>query len=165
MLSIWPPPLSIRASGAAITLAHDFHITTSQSSCDLLDRAMERYDKVIVATSVGPPSDWTAPGAGTLSTLALVVASCSSTVAPDTVYNYSLTVTNGSATASAPSLFGAIYALETFSQLVYLAPPPGKGLVLQTAELAVIDAPQFSWRGLMVDTGRRYFAPSLMRAS
>lgn len=51
----------------------------------------------------------------------------------------------------ANSVYGALYGLETFVQLV----PRATG-TLQHTSIHIKDAPKFSWRGLMLDSGRRF---------
>jgi len=66
-------------------------------------------------------------------------------------YAYSLRVApSGAVTVDAPGAFGAVYAFETLAQLIH-----GDSLV--HSEVAIEDAPAFDWRGIMIDTGRRFF--------
>ena len=105
------------------------------------------------------------PNASSLSTVVVeVVCNQDLIPGPNTNYSYNLSVAAGPAAfISAPSVFGAIYGLETFSQLVFKSDQSGRTLFLPTARVAVLDEPQWSWRGLMVDPGRRFFPMPLMR--
>jgi hypothetical protein len=87
--------------------------------------------------------------------LEISVADNDESLGINTDYSYTLNVSEGGvqATVTAPTIYGAMYALETFAQLVDVE----RG-VLTTASVHVADAPQYKWRGLLVDTGRR-FAP------
>ena len=68
-----------------------------------------------------------------------------------TPYAYTLNVaSNGAVTVSAPGAFGAVYAFESLSQLIH-------GDVIVHSEITIEDAPQFNWRGIMIDAGRRFF--------
>jgi hypothetical protein len=92
-----------------------------------------------------------------------------------TDYSYTLTVTpidpgpgavTVMATVSATSIYGAMYALETFAQLVeFVAFSDHRGgvaAVLSHSSIRVVDAPDHVWRGLLVDTGRRFAPISLL---
>ena len=70
--------------------------------------------------------------------------------------SYVLRVPNSGdpATLRAPTLWGALRGLETFSQLVGLNPQQQYGIA--SAPLLVTDAPAYSHRGLMIDSGRRF---------
>ena len=78
----------------------------------------------------------------------------------DTRYNYTLDITADGkhAVARAASIYGAMYAMESFVQLIDL-----KSGQLLASEVAIVDAPQYSWRGLMIDAGRRFFPVPLVK--
>ncbi|KAJ2948338.1 hypothetical protein O0L34_g7577 [Tuta absoluta] len=80
----------------------------------------------------------------------------------DTDESYSLSVqpkrsTDGPMIAriSASSFCGARHGLETLLQLIWLDSYSGSLLMLEAAE--VEDSPQFSYRGLLLDTARNFF--------
>eukprot|EP00911_Craspedida_sp_UC1_P001200 UC1_evm2s907 len=50
------------------------------------------------------------------------------------------------------SVYGCLYAMESFLQLI----DSDKGEIVHS-RIEVIDAPDYAWRGLMLDTGRRFF--------
>nr|QBG82661.1 hexosaminidase [Heortia vitessoides] len=63
---------------------------------------------------------------------------------------------------TARSFCGARHGFETLSQLVWLDPYANSLLILEAA--TVDDAPRFSYRGLLLDTSRNYFAlPEILR--
>jgi len=76
----------------------------------------------------------------------------------DTDYSYSLSIDAGETEGviTARSVYGALYGLESFSQLAAAGALPG-------ADIQITDAPQYSWRGLMIDAGRRFFPVPLVR--
>lgn len=57
---------------------------------------------------------------------------------------------------SAHSFCGARHAFETLSQIIWLDPYAGSLLILEAA--TVVDAPKFSFRGLLLDTSRNFFS-------
>ena len=66
--------------------------------------------------------------------------------------SYTLTVTPVGATIDAPTVPGALHALETLVQLVQ---PSSSGGFLLPA-VTITDSPRFRWRGLMIDCGRHF---------
>lgn len=72
--------------------------------------------------------------------------------------SYELKVnTNGKATISAKSSIGVLRALETFTQLFYTY-SKGRGFYTPYAPVDIKDAPQFTHRGIMLDTARVYYS-------
>lgn len=74
----------------------------------------------------------------------------------DTNTAYSLNVSASSAAISAANVFGALHALETFSQLISYVWQTDS-YVIEGVPLAIADGPRFAWRGLLVDTARHYY--------
>ncbi|RUO96283.1 Chitobiase/beta-hexosaminidase domain 2-like protein, partial [Jimgerdemannia flammicorona] len=72
--------------------------------------------------------------------------------------SYSLNIlANGNAgSIQAKTVWGALRALETFSQLVQ-GHVDKKGLFVARAPVTIEDAPVYSHRGLMLDTSRNYY--------
>ena len=71
---------------------------------------------------------------------------------------YRLEVTPEKVTLSAPNPLGVLHGLQTFLQLVQNTP---QGFAV--ASVVIDDAPRFPWRGLMIDTGRHFMPPSVIR--
>ena len=80
----------------------------------------------------------------------------------ETDYSYELTVRNATAELRAPSVFGAIYGLESFAQMLQPSSADGTVLVLPHDSIAIRDAPVYRWRGVMLDVGRRFFPVDLL---
>ena len=98
-----------------------------------------------------------------IQTIAIVVGA-DVTLSNSTNYSYALSlnksVSSGTtlvATAATP--FGVAYALETLAQL--LASDDGQ---IGCGELVIRDAPAFVHRGLMIDTGRRFYPVPLVKS-
>ena len=99
-------------------------------------------------------------GGGTLSGIIVKVEDASEE-APQlgTDESYSLTIdtqhgNNGFITA--PTIYGALRGLETFSQLVYFDFDTATYRLSVGLPLSIHDAPRFSHRGLMIDTARHF---------
>lgn len=97
--------------------------------------AARRYSKVLFAR----------PGRGFVVTV---------TYADETDESYELHVDETGATINATSKWGALRGLATLRQLVFRRGP--KRCVVR-APWRVVDRPSFTWRGVMIDTGRRFY--------
>ena len=65
------------------------------------------------------------------------------------------------ATITTPTQWGALKALETFSQLVHAR---GEGVhSLPAPPIKVTDRPRFGYRGLMIDTSRRFLTVTAIK--
>eukprot|EP00040_Diaphanoeca_grandis_P022439 m.120539 g.120539 ORF g.120539 m.120539 type:complete len:571 (-) comp28809_c0_seq2:2399-4111(-) len=165
--AVWPPPqrIALGSGNTPMALTHDFAIkwadetfTTSRSS-SRLDRAMLRYNRLVVPPRTA--SSRAAIGAAgshiMIQSLFVQVGNLSeASLSMDTSYNYTLTITGVSQQNNlihADTIYGAMYAMETFAQLIDIETG-----TFPTSSVSVTDAPDYPWRGLMVDTGRR-FAP------
>ena len=100
---------------------------------------------------------------GTLSSVKVCVRSPDETLGAGTNESYSLIVPAASAPAvvaaaliDASSVFGAMHALESLAQLVEVRAAPNAAAVIPSAPVKIIDAPRYSFRGVMIDSGRHY---------
>ena len=75
-----------------------------------------------------------------------------------TSHAYNLTIQGAHGNISADTVYGAIYGLETFNQLLVR----GKA-ELEFCNIIIRDHPRYQHRGLMIDTGRRFFPLPLMK--
>jgi len=81
--------------------------------------------------------------------------------------SYTLEIPAGSAataTATAKTVYGALRALETFSQLVSFDFDSNSYVLTGGVPYSIEDAPRFAHRGLMVDTARHYQPLASIRA-
>lgn len=165
---LWPLPLHMDAEGPPLPLHDSFAIThdgVARGSSARLPATVARFMRTVAALrSAAPPLRRS--GSGSLRQLTVVVADLADADAPPTVrtdYSYTLRVgLAGNATLAAPSVFGAIYGLESFVHLLQPQPSLNNALALPHAAIEIRDAPQYRWRGVMVDTGRRFFPVSLL---
>lgn len=76
----------------------------------------------------------------------------------DESYSLDIIVSAGDVQArvSASTVWGALYGMETFSQLVET------GGVLRTIPLSVTDGPRFPWRGILLDTSNHFISISVI---
>ena len=136
-MSIWPPPRSFTASGPQLALSPDITIHHSFAS-SRLERIKARYLPLLTAAAV-------TTSAPSLHAIHLNVTDFNERLDDRTCYNYSLHVSDDAARIESCSIFGAAYALEGLVQLA------GRDGMLPHSAITIHDAPQYGWRGLMID--------------
>ena len=157
------------AAGAVChVLPPDFTIAASGASCPLLAAAMGRYAAMVSGANgptVTPP-----PGASQLAALAVEVApgGCDVALAFGVNEYYELSVAAGGAVLRAPTVWGALRGLETFSQLARHTWTTSAAGALnasfnEVCEVEVEDAPRFPVRSLMLDTARHFMPVSVVK--
>jgi len=82
----------------------------------------------------------------------------------DEAYSLNISDAGGAARANARTVYGALRALESFSQLVRFEYASGR-YELRGAPWRIEDKPRFPHRGLMIDTGRHYLPLASIRAA
>ena len=162
-LDIWPIPQHVSINGAEdeITVSKNFRFVLSEDleysyllakpSMRRLTRGVDRFNRLIKKINILPSRE---NSKETLALMEIYVApgfENEEYPSSKTDYNYNITISNGIAKACANSQYGALYAMETFLQMVN---ENGK---LLGSEIEISDGPQNNWRGLMIDHGRRYF--------
>jgi len=143
---VWPVP---RVSdwrhngGAPLAVATTIRITVADSPAGeqsaRLKRAVQRYTDIIQQEVGAAPS---APHPVALVTsLTLNVDSWDEALTSQTNASYKLTVTSTGAVVTAPTIYGAMYGMETFSQL----PSPGS-TVINATHITITDWPVYHHR-------------------
>jgi hypothetical protein len=120
--TVWPVPQSSqwqRDGAPPLTVSSAFAITVDATSparsSARLARAVQRYTGVIGSSIHAAAA---APlGAVSLSELSLQIDSADEALTSRTNASYTLTVTSTGAVVKAPTIYGAMYGMETFSQL------------------------------------------------
>ncbi|EDO29436.1 predicted protein [Nematostella vectensis] len=152
--TLWPLPRELEASGGPLPLSLAFTIQTSSES-EILARGITRYLEIIT-THLHTAARSRVNGSKELEVLRISVKSDDESLNEGTSYEYSLSFDSGpQATLTALTPYGALYGMETFSQLVV------DGSLVYTS-VSISDKPSFVHRGLMLDTGRRFFPMDLL---
>jgi hexosaminidase len=76
---------------------------------------------------------------------------------------YTLTVTSGGVTVTAPERAGLLHGVRTLRQLASAGRGEAGG-PLEVGAVVVRDAPRYPWRGLSLDVVRHWFGPADLRA-
>ena len=140
--------------------ANFFSVT---GSSPLLSKAFERYDKYTFPHAANSGSSGAGPK---ITGLDLVVADKDEShqqLDTDESYTLKVPATGGKAKATAKTVYGALRALETFSQLVRFD-FDSNAYALPGAPWDITDSPRFQHRGLMIDTARHYQPLAHIRA-
>ncbi|XP_065890775.1 beta-hexosaminidase subunit beta-like [Dysidea avara] len=155
--SLWPIPqeYAVQPTGDAVKLSSGFAIVANQPS-QILNRAIQRYTSIIMQRDFKREYFQACSNSTmSISKLNVNVASRDETLDIDTSYEYTVTVEDGEASITAPTIYGAMYGMETFSQY------SDNGCFNYT-KITIHDYPQYKHRGLMIDTGRRFFPVQLV---
>jgi hexosaminidase len=176
--AILPPPRSIQLSGGPLRLADNFQfrLSAAEDAAGLsgeaaarLSRGMARYNSIVGTLTSGPMTVAPAKKASSslpsstcaLSGVDVRVTTPDSHLDMSTDYSYIVLIDGeGSCTAEivAPTLYGALYGMESVTQLlVPAASSRTYAPFLQASRVAIEDSPKFAWRGIMIDSGRRFF--------
>ena len=143
--SVWPPPKSVALEGSGklhLGNAFSFEKATKSVGSSKFERAGKRYDDAVVKVLGSLKGNETANFNFNIGK--------DESVHRRTKYDYNITINSDSVSIGASTIYGGMYALETISQMLYEndgALPHG----------TIIDEPAYSRRGLMVDSGRRFF--------
>ena len=152
-LPIWPLPQHCEATvghGRPLRLDGNFTIEYSGSS-RRLRRAIRRYSTLVRYTISNVSLS------GEVKTLRMVVDNEADAYPGwGTNTNHTVTVSATEAVVEAGSIYGAMYGMETFAQLTASG-------ALDFERVMVNDWAARDYRSLMIDTGRRFFPPSLVR--
>ena len=74
---------------------------------------------------------------------------------------YSLVIKPGGITITAPTAEGLFYGAVTLWQIITAKPLQGVSILVPA--VSIVDAPRFSWRGLMLDSARHYQSPEYIK--
>lgn len=148
--ALWPLPASYTVSEDTVILCTPFKFQQMGTLNPILAKAFTRYTALIFGTS----QDLARAPAGCVGALTVTLQDQTGTsLSVSTDESYTLDVSSGAVNVFAQNVFGALRALETFSQLVSQT-----NNQFSAVGASVQDSPRFHWRGLMIDTARHYLS-------
>jgi len=139
-----PQNVSITTPTSTRTLSKNFMIKSTSNS-DVVTDAINRYTAIIQPSTASP-------SASTINVLNIAVDDSTPTMPTlemDVSYTINVDIDSTTAAIHSKTPFGALYGLETFSQMV------DSGGVILGDGITIQDAPAFRHRGLTIDVGRR----------
>ena len=173
----WPLPLNLTLMGDATSVASilpSFIFTClvgtgcATATCKthtIVTSAFARFEQRLRPPSSSPPLPPAAASAGVLTSVSVCFASSDDTLGPNTDESYSLVAPNdGVGSLNATTMFGALRGLETLAQLLDLYGVATTARQISHAPIHVSDAPRFSYRGLLIDSGRHFLPVASIKA-
>ncbi|KAJ4810400.1 Beta-hexosaminidase [Rhynchospora pubera] len=186
--NIWPMPKSVSFGNRTLSLSSNFELRTYRSnyldSSGILNEAFERMMHLVKAGHM-LKTDFPDSGIQDSVDIALntfddmltslpVLAGINIAIrSPNETLNFGIDESyylyvpdTGSilfARVEAATVFGALHALETFSQLCNFNFTT-KALELHSAPLTIYDQPRFPYRGLLIDTSRHYLPVAVIKS-
>jgi len=150
-VTVMPLPSSVKVLPGKLKLDTSFTVAATGYTDDRLERAIVRLQHrlrrragLVLPLGVAP--------SGATATLTVAVKEAGAAYPKSGEdESYALQITGEHATLTADTVVGAMWGMETFSQLVT---GDADGYFFPLADIQ--DAPRFPWRGLMIDVGRHF---------
>src|SRR5580704_4584744 len=150
VLNLMPVPANAQAGSGSLRVDSTFSVTLTGHTEPRLDRAVERFLHQLALQTALPLS--AKPPNTAKATLVIHTEHASKEIQEvGEDESYVLEVTATGAKLSAPTPLGAMHGLQTFLQLVNVAPDGFAAPVV-----TIQDKPRFLWRGLMIDSARHF---------
>ena len=151
--TVWPKPQHETVHpGAEYILADvaSFRFDATGVSSQMLLEAFERYEAIVFgsATPDGGGTGRRLSGYPTITSIQVNVKSADETLALSTDESYTLTIQAPASQIEANTVYGALHALETFSQKI------DRIFINGTT---IHDFPRFHFRASMIDTSRHWY--------
>ena len=159
----WPLPHSLQHGSTILQLHPNFAISAApapQTSSRTLDAAILRYQNQVTGIHIASPGVGST-GRPVLQKLVVHVANFEetypqlNTAAGNEAYSLSIPANGSAATISADTIWGAMWGMESFSQLVRFN-FTSEAYSIANAPWELHDSPRFPHRGLMIDVSRHF---------
>jgi len=163
--SLWPQPVSLtqHAGHQRLVTGSEFSCKVSGTNNDILEAACRRYEGYISAQSflVSRRAGFdVTPNGVPLVAIEVSATDVASNFGLRTNESYSLSIAGtGAARLHAAHVVGVLRGLETFFQLLH----PLRPAMFTVTPVDVVDAPRWSHRGLLVDTGRHFYPVEFLK--
>lgn len=148
-LSLMPQPAHVSLGAGQFPIDGNFTVRLEGFSDDRLISAQQRFVKTLARETGIPFSPSLASGGAAMTVKTAGGSDAVQRLGEDE--SYRLEVTPDHVLLTAPNPLGAMHGLQTFLQLVRVAP---QGFAVPA--VTIDDRPRFPWRGLMIDSGRHF---------
>ena len=184
--AVWPHPKQLtygsdRSTGWRVT--KQLKLTNAGAASDIVDAALQRYHDYLFSEKTGGVSEWVGPTPGApprkcadastaveqspdpvLEQLKVSVVNTTAEFGLDGDESYTLDIlAAGDATLKANTSVGVLRGLETFFQLCRLTERQCE-YTIRNLPIHIEDAPRWTHRGLLVDTGRDFMSVSKLKS-
>ena len=150
--TIWPHVAESKFGNDDVSIQRNVEFITKGQTIKTLTAAYERYQLLMFPHATGDAS----LAASTITYVNVEVDDPSEAYPQlDTDESYDLTVSPTAATITSKTVYGALRALESFSQLVVFDYDT-ETYVIASCPLYVKDAPRYPHRGMLLDTSRHF---------
>ncbi|EFA83914.1 hypothetical protein PPL_02984 [Heterostelium album PN500] len=146
--NIVPFPQVLNTGSSVLAVNPNTFSITTDSSSQILGINIKRYQKLFF------PFGMVKSNAPALN-LVVITKSDSEDLFLGIDESYSIVANNKQLTINANTVWGAVRALETFSQLIQWNPDQ-MSYTIPWVPMTISDFPRFPWRGFMIDTGRHF---------
>ena len=140
---VWPHPQSIVGGNKIYSISPSFNIELGAITNTLLNKSIERYRKYIV-----PSANYNGRSDGVITQLIINIQSNTMNLQLGISERYNLTVASPNSAINADNVFGAMRALETFSQLI--TDNTNGTAIIEGSPWIIQDEPRFLHRGLLI---------------
>ncbi|KAL0211981.1 hypothetical protein RCL1_005607 [Eukaryota sp. TZLM3-RCL] len=156
---LWPTPQKALYGSDRFLLARTFSFNSDKPST-FMSNAFSRYHDLIRDSTLDISSSTTA--LKTISAVQFHITDYSITLNDSTDESYTLSISSsGIASVTSQTVFGALHALETFSQLI--EEDPNGQWIIRDCPLEISDFPRYAYRGLLIDTSRHFLPVSIIK--
>ena len=156
--NLMPVPASVEFGAGRLAVTKSFNVAATGHVDERLRAGVERAMRRLEGRTVME----FARGLSTDASAATLVVECKgpglAVPSVEEDESYTLDVTDKQATLRAPTVVGALRGLETFLQLL-----EGDREGFYLPAVRINDRPRFRWRGLLIDIGRHYEPPEVLK--
>jgi hexosaminidase len=156
--NLMPVPASVEFGAGRLAVTKSFNVAAKGHVDERLRAGVERAMRRLEGRTVME----FARGLSTDASAATLVVECKgpglAVPSVEEDESYTLDVTDKQATLRAPTVVGALRGLETFLQLL-----EGDREGFYLPAVRINDRPRFPWRGLLIDIGRHYEPPEVLK--
>jgi hexosaminidase len=164
-LNVLPMPSQVQSGAGLLLIDKNFSFAFTGFSEPRLERAGQRFRKQLAKQTGLPLTQYLTPHEASASKVApeatLVIHTAHGGKAIQELgedESYTLEVSASGAKLNAETPLGTMHGLQTFLQLVAVTP---QGFAAPA--VSIVDRPRFSWRGLMIDSGRHFMPMEVLK--
>ena len=157
-LNLMPMPVKVQMATGRLLIDPGFSVSIAGHHEARLDRAIEIFLIQLRRQTGMPPIDMKVADSATATLVIQAAGGTKDVQGLGEDESYRLDTGNSGARLSAATTLGVMRGLQTFLQLVQTT---SEGFAVPA--VSVEDSPRFPWRGLMIDVGRHFIPPDVLK--